>query len=319
MKKDSPEAPSSQSAREAAYADAVARGAAHTTPPLLSDAALAKIVKAARLPIASDDVKSACCGVLEMLAREGAGKPHLSKRDDLLPLLKAWRRWRAFRSGSAKDRLAALIEGASGKGFGPAPPPFTHPKAFAFWLADMALAYGVEANELDRNLSPGVLKRARAKAGRVADTRRLVSPNTPVAREQPRDFAKGGRPFARELDRRTEKLLAVFWLLFAEEPKDSIADARPLAPRDNSREATAADGGAAVRFIMAFEAEVAAAIPEASPKPTRSAHSVSQHIERLGPVWKRWALAVNADGSYGPMLVRPRADLHIPRSSRPDR
>src|SRR5262245_26007389 len=111
-----------------------------------TESALQRIIEAARLPVvASVDVKAACSDVLGQVAREAVLRAYdgrqLSKRRDLEPMLKAWRRWRDTGSASAKDRLGKLTKKAANKRFGPIPPPFTHPAAFESWLADMSLAH----------------------------------------------------------------------------------------------------------------------------------------------------------------------------------
>ncbi len=295
------EAPSSREARARATAAAWERA----TPPVLNGNAHAHFLNAVGLEVACDAAtEKALFGVLETLAHQCVyGSPRrlaLSKRDDLLPLLKWWKRWRDAPTPKAKENLRNAWEASKDKGHG-LPSPFEHPDVFERRLTDAALARRVEWSILGECIARPVLVAAVRAAGRTRKTwwelRRQSAQTSP--QRGWRRLAEGGRFPETERDRQVEMLLAVFWLLFGVEPKISIARARPRV-RGNEREATAADGGAAVRFIVAFESEIAA--------DPRLPKAVLDHLDRLlerrPRAWERWTLAVNADGSPAPMLVR---------------
>lgn len=127
--------------------------------------------------------------------------------------------------------------------------------------------------------------------------------------------ATGGRPRHKERERMvwTAQLLAVFNLLFWVKPTDSAASKRRREDKDGKERTDSA-----VRFVCAFESEVAAAIAGRNlrdprgvqPRPlwfkVQTPHAVSQRILEVlsDGQWERWTLAQNADGSPAPLLIR---------------
>lgn len=301
------EAPSSREARTRATTAAWERA----TPPVLSKDARTRFLNEVGLAVAVDEAKEAALfGVLEALAHQAVHehptRPALRKRDDLLPLLKWWKRWRDVPTPKAQENLRVAWDAAKDRGYG-LPSPFEHPDIFERRLADAALARRVEWSMLAECIARPVLIAAVLTSKRVKATRWALHKKSEKARRSVqvkpqrgwRGLLKGGRrPDARR-DRQVEMLLAVYFLLFGKAPATSIASVR-LRERTNGREATAADGGAAVRFIVAFESEIVAE--------PRSSKAVLDHLDHLlarqPRAWERWTLAVNADGSPAPMLIR---------------
>lgn len=295
--RDWQEAPLSLEKRKRAYAAAVARGAdpACAPSPLLSRAALDRIIGAARLivvtaaaepeyrklererlrngapsvaAVEAADTEAVCRHVLNViasaLAHQVCNGARLRGRDHLRPLLKGWKRWQKWQTkrregvAAARANLSALVEKSRDNARYPIPCPFAHSEAFERWLADESVAHGVESDLLLVCLGPEAVERAETKARRVSEATLGAVPERAV--KPVRDLAVGGQLKDHDADRRLEMLLAIYWRLFNEEPNASIANKCPRAPANSLLQATDADGGGAARFVAAFEAECAKAI-----------------------------------------------------------
>lgn len=270
------EAPASRQAREQAYAAAVARGAGASCAPSpnLSEEAIRNILRAAKLSLSKEGERNrdALASVLERVAhraihREAFSGDALSRPDDLEKLLRVWKRMRSKRKEVRRKAEAEMRQHyarARDKGsYGRIPPPLEHPKQFESWLADAAFAHGVERELMAKCLDATAFATAQEETERVADTLDHIGRD-----RASRPSLDGGAPLKRERRLRTVKLLAVFSLLFGVEPNGASADKQPT--RGGTWSSDPAHGGAATRFVHAFEAEIVRAIKErALSDPTR--------------------------------------------------
>lgn len=301
---------------------------------LLSEEALDRITKAPRLPVIAPIVEQRALGAaLELIAHRVVFRAFegqaLSKRFDLEPMLKWWARMHS-KPETARANLQRLTERARGKGSSPMPPlDYNGGTDFERWLADASLAHEVDPGLLE-HLSATALAQAREKKERVAKN----FPNLRAAREAAilpsvsYDVRAGGRRKNHQESQCLEKLLAVFWLMYREEPKASIACKRPRAPGTSMAPAGIADGGSAARFVFQFYSEVGRFLDDRmitdplrrknprsrSWEAPQTVHSVAQRIDELlltrTRPWLRWDLIGRQPGGdaveeLGAELVRP--------------